>query len=96
MDWVAEIGNGGIRMKAEPVKNTVEHGKYGGGVFAWGGKRAERHKCQRSAPFAREKPRADWKKELQTCGSGRKSRKGRMLVVGKKSNGKSRFNCSTA
>jgi len=25
---------------------------------------AERHKCQRRAPFGREKPRADWKKGL--------------------------------
>jgi hypothetical protein len=29
-------------------------------------KHVERHKCQRSAPFAREKPRADWKR---TCKS---------------------------
>jgi hypothetical protein len=27
-------------------------------------KHAERHKCQRSAPFAREKPRRYWKKGL--------------------------------
>jgi hypothetical protein len=36
-------------------------------------KRAERHKCQRSDSCAREKPRADWKKDLRTCGAGRKS-----------------------
>ena len=55
-------------------------------------KRVERHKCQRSAPCAREKPRADWKKDLQICGAGRKSRKRPTLVVGKKPNGKYQIN----
>jgi hypothetical protein len=50
-------------------------------------KRAEMHKCQRNAPFAREKWRVDWKKGLQTGGEGRKSRKSPTLVVGKKPNG---------
>jgi hypothetical protein len=50
-------------------------------------KRAERHKSQRSAPFAGEKPMSDWKKDLQICGAGRKSRKRPTLVVGKKPNG---------
>jgi hypothetical protein len=35
----------------------------------------KRHNCQRSAPFAREKPGADWKKSLPMCGAGRKSQK---------------------
>src|ERR1017187_4754910 len=59
-------------------------------------KRAERHKCQRSAPFAREKRRADWKKDLQTCGEGRESRKRPKLVVGQKPNGKSQMKSLTS
>ena len=51
-------------------------------------KRAERHKCQRSAPFAKEKPRVDLKKGLQIYGAGRKSRKRPTLVVGQKPYGK--------
>jgi hypothetical protein len=51
-------------------------------------KRAERHKCQRSAPFAKEKPRVDLKKGLQIYGAGRKSRKRSTLVVGHKPYGK--------
>src|ERR1035437_6104091 len=54
-------------------------------------KRVERRKCQRIAPFAREKPRVDGKKDLQICGAGRKSEKRPTLIVGKQSNGKSRF-----
>jgi len=52
----------------------------------------KRHQCQRSAPFAREKPWADWKKRLQIRGAGGKSRKRPTLVVGKKPNGKCLFN----
>jgi hypothetical protein len=54
-------------------------------------KRAERHKCQRRAPFAREKLKADWENGLQICGAGRKSRRRPTLVMGKKPNGKSRL-----
>ena len=35
-------------------------------------KRAERHKCQRNASFAREKPRADWKIRLANRWRGKK------------------------
>jgi hypothetical protein len=42
--------------------------------------------------FASEKPMADWKKSLQTGGTGRESRKRPALVVGKKPNGKSQMN----
>src|SRR5260221_10665908 len=45
----------------------------------------------RSMPFAREKPGADWKMDLQTRGAGRKSRRRPTLVVGMKPNGKSRM-----
>src|ERR1039458_7187601 len=54
-------------------------------------KRVERRKCQRIAPFAREKLRVDGKKDLQICGAGRKSEKSPTLIVGKQSNVKSRF-----
>jgi hypothetical protein len=37
--------------------------------------RVARHKCQRRAPFAREKRRVDWKKDLQICGAVRKLKK---------------------
>jgi hypothetical protein len=50
--------------------------------------RTERH---RNTPSDREKPRADWKKGLQICGAGRKSRKRPALVVGKKPNGKNQL-----
>jgi hypothetical protein len=40
---------------------------------------------------AREKPRVDWKKSLQICGAGRKSRKRPTPVVGKKPYGKSQL-----
>jgi hypothetical protein len=46
-------------------------------------KRAERHKCQRSAPFAREKPRTDCKRGLQIYGASGKSRKRPMWFMGK-------------
>jgi len=54
-------------------------------------KRVERRKSQRSAPVVRKKLRMDWEKGLQICGAGRKSGKHPTLVVGKKPNGKSRF-----
>src|SRR5271167_1775074 len=54
-------------------------------------KRVERHICQRSAPVIREKPRVDWKMDLQYCGTGRKSGKHPTLVVGKKPYGKSQL-----
>jgi hypothetical protein len=54
-------------------------------------KRVKRHKSQRSAPIAGEKPRVDWKMDLQNCGEGRKSRKIPTRVVGMKHNGKSPF-----
>jgi hypothetical protein len=75
-------------MKAEHVKTpeTTEEVSLHGVE-----KRVEGHKYQRSAPFAREKPRADRKKDLQICGAGRKSRKRPTLVVGKNPNGKSRL-----
>jgi hypothetical protein len=55
-------------------------------------KRVERHKSQRSAIVVREKPMADWKKDLQIFEAGRKSRKRPTLVVGRKPNGKCQFN----
>jgi hypothetical protein len=74
-------------MKAEHVKTpeTTEEVSLHGVE-----KRVEWHKCQRSAPFAREKPRADWENGLQICGAGRKSQKRPTLVVGKNPNGKYR------
>jgi hypothetical protein len=54
-------------------------------------KRVKRHKCQRSAPFAGEKPMADWKNSLQSRRAGRKSRKTPTPVVGNKPYGKSRL-----
>jgi hypothetical protein len=47
-----------------------------------------RPKSLRNAPCDREKPRTDWKKDLQTRGEGRDSRKRPTLVRGKKPNGK--------
>jgi hypothetical protein len=49
---------------------------------------AERHKWQRSAPFAREKPWVAWKKGLVILWSRKRIAKKPMLVVGKKPNGK--------
>jgi hypothetical protein len=54
-------------------------------------KRVKRHKSQRSAPCAREKPGTDWKMTLQIVGAGRRSRKRPTLVVGKKPYGKSQI-----
>jgi len=41
----------------------------------------EKHICQRSAPYAREKLRVSWKMDLQICGTGRKSKKNPRLVM---------------
>jgi hypothetical protein len=54
-------------------------------------KRVKRRNWQQIDPFAREKPRVDGKKDLQICGAGRKLEKRPTLIVGKQSNGKSRF-----
>jgi hypothetical protein len=43
------------------------------GVFALGGKACENVQIAAKRPCAREKPGADWKKDLQSCGAGRKS-----------------------
>src|ERR1035437_8811203 len=51
-------------------------------------KRVKRRNWQQIDPCAREKPRADWKKDLQICGAGRKSPKRSTLVVDKKPYGK--------
>gem|GEM_PF-3488553 len=51
-------------------------------------KRVKRTNRSEAPPCAREKPRADWKMDLQTCGVGRKSRKGSTPVLDKKPNGK--------
>jgi hypothetical protein len=45
-------------------------------------KHVERLKCQRNAPFAREKPWANRKNELQIYGTGAKSQKRPTLVAG--------------
>ena len=49
----------------------------------------ERRNWRQIVTCAREKTRVDWKKSLQICGAGRKSRKSSTMVVGKKPNGKS-------
>ena len=54
----------------------------------WVDKLLKRHKSQRSAPSSREKRRADWKKDLQTCCDGRESRKRPTPLLGKKPNAK--------
>jgi hypothetical protein len=54
-------------------------------------KRVEMPKSQQIALFAEEKPWADWKKDLQLCGAGRKSRKRPTQVVGQKPYGKSQM-----
>jgi hypothetical protein len=67
------------------------------GVRYWhshqGGKKVRQDKKASSPFFANEKPRADWKEGLQTCGESTKSKKRPALVVGKKSNGKYRSTC---
>ena len=55
-------------------------------------KRVKRRNWQQIDPCAREKTRADWKKDLQICGEGRKSRKRSALVVDKPY-GKCQFTC---
>ena len=49
------------------------------------------HLTLRAVRASPAKPRADWKKGLQVCGVGGKSRTGSTLVVGKKLNEKSQF-----
>ena len=46
---------------------------------------------RRNTTRAGQKPRADWKNDLQTYEAGRESQKPPTLVVGNKPNGKSRF-----
>jgi hypothetical protein len=94
-DWAAEIARNGIRMK-EKVKGPHENnGKHRRGVFSSGRKRAWEDKTASKHPLCRRKPRAEWKKDLQTYCDGRESRKRPMLVVGKKPNGKSRLKQNT-
>jgi hypothetical protein len=72
-------------MKAEHVKTPETTGEVSShGVE----KRVEWPKFQRRAPFAREKRRADWGRDLPICEAGRNARKWPTLVVGKKPNGK--------
>ena len=75
-------------MKAEHVKTPEPTEEVSSDGME---KRVERPKSQRSALFAREKPRADLKIDLQTFGVGGKSPKRSTLVVGKKPYGKSRL-----
>ena len=52
-------------------------GNYGGGVFAWGGKACEKAQIAAKRPPVPEKNRGQTgKRDLQTCGAGRKSQKG--------------------
>jgi len=72
-------------MKAEHVKapeNTEVVSSHPGEKGHWSQKR------HRNTPCAGEKRRADWKKGLQICAEGSKSRKRPALVVGKNPNGK--------
>src|ERR1035437_4971412 len=57
-------------------------------------KRVKRRHWQQIEPCAREKPRVDWKKDLQVCGEGRESRKRSTLVVDKKPYGKCQITSS--
>src|ERR1017187_2721711 len=50
-----------------------------------------RTKRHRNTPSDREKPRTDWKNDLQICGPGRKSRKRPTLAGGKNPNRKSQL-----
>ena len=54
-------------------------------------KRAERHKCQRTVPCAREKQRAIRKSDLQSVEQEENHQKWPTLVAGKSPNGKPRF-----
>jgi len=48
------------------------HDNQGGGVFTSGRKRQWIKKWRRNICCAEEKPRSDWKNDLQICGTGRK------------------------
>jgi hypothetical protein len=69
--------------------NTGNHER---GVFAWGGKACEKGANRSEALLSPDKTGGDWKKDLQTCEAGRKSRKRPTPVVGKKPNGKCQIN----
>jgi hypothetical protein len=87
-DWAAEIGNRDVRMKADHVKTTAsteEVSSRSGETGHWS------RKWRRNTSRAVKKPLAEWKKDLQTGGTERKSREIPTLVVGKKPNGKSQF-----
>ena len=82
-------------MMKETQQSLEDAGNHGGGVFASGQTACEK------AQFAAKRPRwqgkteggatKSGKKDLQTCATGRKSRKRPTLVVGKKPYGKSQF-----
>jgi hypothetical protein len=75
-------------MKDDHVKTTEtteEVSSHPGEKGHWSQKR------HRNTPCAVEKQRVNWKKDLQICGPGKKSRKRPTLVVGKKPNGKYQF-----
>src|SRR5208337_1398995 len=74
-DWTTEIGNREVRMKKKLQDSHEYNGNHGRGVFASGRKWACEPKKHRNTPGAREKPWADWKKDLHNLGAGRKSRK---------------------
>ena len=87
--WAAEIGNGVIRMKKETQPSHENNGKHGGSVFASGRKWALGAKSGIETPLCQRITGTDWKKDLQTGGTGRESKKRPALVVGKKPYGKS-------
>jgi hypothetical protein len=95
-DWAAASDNRDVRMKGNHVKTTATTEK----VSSHGVEKcAERHKCQRRAPSARGKRRADHKTGSQIGGAGRILRKGSTPVVGKNPNGKCQvisFQCTSA
>jgi hypothetical protein len=75
-------------MKAERVKNAGEHRKLRRRYLRVGWKSVWKGTKGNKTPPVPEKKRVRTGKDLQTCGEGRKSRKGPTLVVGKKPNGK--------
>jgi len=77
-----------IRMKEDTQQLQGNTGNHGEGVFAWGGKACGKAQMSMKRSLCQKKTEADWNKELQIRGAGRKSRKRPTLVVGKKSNGK--------